>query len=334
VIKTIRPHVAGDKREHFQNSEPMTGLGFDPVVISVWLYYRDQMTQGGIAELLGVSRASVINYLDEGRRRGLVQITVDEAALRQVSFAKEMVEQYGLADCIVIPDDGGAAHPSVRIGHAGALLLAREIRPKDRLGVASGRSVLALSTAMPIMSLSEVQVVQVTGSMTARNAFSPELCTSNIAQRIGGDTFSLHAPIFVSSRNVRDILMNEPALIEQFERIHSCTCVVFGIGALDCAGTVALSGLFTAEEINAYVGNGAVGMILGNFVDDQGAQVSGAYDGRLIGMTIDDLQHIPQRICVAGGPEKIAVLRGALKAGYVTDFVTDEATAAALLRPH
>jgi DNA-binding transcriptional regulator LsrR (DeoR family) len=334
MIKTIRPHGAGERRENFQNLQPMTGLGFDPVVISVWLYYRDHMTQGAIAELLGVSRATVINYLDEGRRRGLVQITVDEAALRQVGLAKEMVEQYGLADCVVIPDDGGAAHPSDRIGHAGALLLARELRPKDRLGVASGRSVLALSSAMPMMSLSEAQVVQVTGSMTARNAFSPELCTSNIAQRIGGHTFNLHAPIFVSSSKVRDILMNEPALIEQFERIHSCNSIVFGIGALDRAGTVAVSGLFTAEEIDDYVAKGAVGTTLGYFVDEQGAPVSGAYDGRLIGITIDNLQRIPQRICVAGGPEKTPALRGALKAGYVTHFVTDEATALNLLDAH
>jgi DNA-binding transcriptional regulator LsrR (DeoR family) len=333
MARTMRPRGAFARRDRKDDpSIALLGLGFDPVVISVWLYYQNQMTQGDIAQLLGVSRATVINYLDEGRRRGLVQVTINEACLRQVGLARALCERYALADCLVIPDDGGAAHPSDRIGQAGALLLARGLRANDRIGITSGRSVLALSSAMPLMSLPEVQIVQMTGSMTTHNAFSPELCTSNIAQRVGGHAFNLHAPIFVSSREVRDIFMREPALIEQFALIRSCNRVVFGIGGLDRAGTVADSGLFTAAEIAAYVAAGAVATALGYFIDRHGAPVSGVYDDRLIGISLDDLKRIPQRICVAGGPEKIEALQGALGASYATHFVTDEASAAAMLK--
>jgi len=59
--------------------------------------------------------------------------------------------------------------------------------------------------------------------------------------------------------------------------------------------------------------------------------VSGIYDDRLIGITLDNLKRIPQRICIAGGPEKREALHGVLGAGYATHFVTDETSAAALL---
>ena len=44
----------------------------DVVTWAAWLYYIDQMTQIDVAKVLGVSRASVVNYLQEARDRGLV----------------------------------------------------------------------------------------------------------------------------------------------------------------------------------------------------------------------------------------------------------------------
>lgn len=61
-------------RKRRTEASMLRGLGFDPVVSSVWLYHQDHMTQNEIAKLLGVSRPTVVNYLTEGLRRGLVRI--------------------------------------------------------------------------------------------------------------------------------------------------------------------------------------------------------------------------------------------------------------------
>jgi len=44
------------------------------VVIGVaWMYYQDGMNQKDIADKLGISRATVVNYLQEARERGYIR---------------------------------------------------------------------------------------------------------------------------------------------------------------------------------------------------------------------------------------------------------------------
>ena len=43
--------------------------GDDPYVWACWLYYEDGMTQGEIADAMGVSRATVNSYLAEAREK-------------------------------------------------------------------------------------------------------------------------------------------------------------------------------------------------------------------------------------------------------------------------
>src|SRR5215470_10218393 len=78
----------------------------DPIIWAAWLYYEERMTQEEVAEQLGVSRASVVNFLQEARDRGTVTIAVASEHLRSVRIAREICERFGLASCIVVPEDG------------------------------------------------------------------------------------------------------------------------------------------------------------------------------------------------------------------------------------
>ena len=51
----------------------------------------------------------------------------------------------------------------------------------------------------------------------------------------------------------------------------------------------------------------------------------------MIGLTLDEIRHIPERICVAGGGAKIEAIEAMLRGGYATTFVTDEDAASGLL---
>jgi len=77
---------------------------------------------------------------------------------------------------------------------------------------------------------------------------------------------------------------------------------------------------------------GAAGIVIGRFIDARGDALQGPLSGRQIGMELQDLKAVPERICVAGGSEKLQALHACLTGGYVTDLVTDKATAEALLR--
>ena len=52
----------------------------DTTAWATWLYYAESRTQAEVAKALGVSRASVANYLADARRRGLVTISRFDSA--------------------------------------------------------------------------------------------------------------------------------------------------------------------------------------------------------------------------------------------------------------
>jgi phosphoenolpyruvate---glycerone phosphotransferase subunit DhaK len=102
------------------------------------------MTQNGIAEVMGVSRATVNGYLAEARARGIVSISIDPARLGAISVAQAIKQRFQLADCVVIPTDDGARPLITRLGEAGAAVLQSLLRPGDTLAVAWGRTIMAV----------------------------------------------------------------------------------------------------------------------------------------------------------------------------------------------
>jgi DNA-binding transcriptional regulator LsrR (DeoR family) len=305
-------------------------FGGDPVVWAAWLYYEERMTQEEVAERLGVSRATVVNVLQEARDRGIVTIAVSPRHLSSVRLSHALVKAYNIEQCVIVPDDGGRRADYERIGHAGASVLAQILAPDDVLGVAWGRTVLALSEALPAARLPGVSVVQIVGSAIGTAEFSPELCTSNIAYRIGARCINLHAPGIVSRPAIKRLLMQEPEIVRQFEIIRSCSKVLFSVGGVGNSGTVFSSGYMTPESIAPYVSRGGIAALAGRFLDARGRQVPGDLDDQMIGLTLKELLKIPQRICVAGGLDKVDAIEAVLRGGYATLLVTDELAAQAL----
>ena len=303
----------------------------DAVLAAAWYYYEDRLKQGEVAELLGVSRATVVNHLQEARARGIVQTTLAPAYRKPVGLARKVVARYGLAGALVIPDGPPGVEPAARIGAAGARALLGLVRPGSTLGVAWGRTVLALSNALPAAPVRDLSVAQITGSMLATYAFSPELCTTNIASRLGGRCINLHAPGLVSHPRVKSMLMREPTLLQHFEIIRASDALVFGVASASPEMVDFVLGRAAAAESPSLVPATATAIIAGRFIDGDGNAVSGSLDTRMIGLTLDEIRAIPERLCVAGGPGKVDALRAALAGGFATIFVTDESTARAIV---
>jgi DNA-binding transcriptional regulator LsrR (DeoR family) len=306
----------------------------DLIAWAAWLYYVDELTQNDVAEALDVSRATVVKLLQDARERGAVEIRVHRDAVSRTRLARALASAYGLEAAHVIPDAPDAPLTR-RLGEAGARVLARELRTGDVVGVAWGRTVMAVAESMARPEAEgPYTVVQVCGSSPGgAPEFSPELCSSVLASRIGARCANLLAPAVLSSTDLRERLLQEPPLVAQFRLIESSTRVLFGVGHVARGATVRAAHLASDAEIDAYVKRGAVGVLLGRFIDAQGRHLIGDLDSRMIGITLDELKRLPNRFCVAGGPEKTAALRAALTGGYVSHLVTNAQTAEALLAP-
>ncbi|MET1027053.1 MAG: sugar-binding transcriptional regulator [Dongiaceae bacterium] len=303
----------------------------DPIIQAAWLYYHDNLTQQEIADILGVSRATVINYLNAARDQHVVSVSVKPEAMNTVSLAQELCGQFGLEDALIVPDDGGHGNLIDRIGAAAAHYLGHTCQSDDIIGVAWGRTVLAMSKLIPPTAETDLRVVQIVGSMLLDDGTSAEVCTANIAYRLGAVCVNLHLPALLSSRTLRDALMAEPMVADQFDLIRRCSQVYFGICTLERDSLVYNSGLTTPQSSVTYQEGGAVGVIAGRFYDRTGLPVLAEIDERRIGITLQELKSIPKRIAVAGGAEKVKPILAALVGGYATTLITDEKTARGVL---
>lgn len=310
-------------------------FGGDPVVQAAWLYYAEQRTQAEISTALGVSRATVANHLAQARRSGLVTVTLDRDLLRGVRQAQELETAFGLAGAYVIPDppDGDDTAPARRrrLGKAGATVLMTMIDDRSVLGVAWGRTMADLATALPERRLSGMRVVQISGSSLGDEATSPEACTITIATRLAARCHNFHAPAVVSTPDLQALLMREVLLAQHFRRLQSCTVVVFGVGDFTATTRWADGEPMIRPVAETYRALGGTAILIGRFIDRNGRAVAGPLSGRQIGMELDALRRIETRLCVAGGVEKAAAIRAALAGGFVTHLVTDAATATLLL---
>ena len=306
-------------------------FGCNPLVWAAWLYHHDNLNQSQIAKIMGVSRASVVKYLRQAREQHIVVVIVQPQIVARTELSLALKERFRLDGALVVPDDGGNGDVTQRVAVAGAQMLLQELRPRDVLGVAWGRTVLALSKALPRASLPEVTVVQILGSRSSDEGFSAEQCISNIAVRLGARCVNIFAPAVLSQAGLRERLLEEPLLKEQFTRVRSCNRMLLGVCTVQRNSLIYDTGLVSAETSAKYVARGAVGVISGRFFDVQGQPVLGESDERMIGLTLEEISRVPKRLAVAGGPEKTEAILGALRGGYITDLVVDERTARVLL---
>lgn len=304
----------------------------DSVMWAAWLYFVDEWTQSAIAEKIGVSRVTVIKMLNEAKARGLVNVQMSPKAAAHVKLSRKIAEKYSLNSVTIIPDAG--SEPLVpRLGKAGAFALEEAIVKDDIVGVAWGRTVLSVANSIAMTEpVDNVTIVQICGSSNGISTdFSPELCSSLMANKLGARNVGLLAPATVSSAQLRDLLLAEPSIVRQFEVIRSSNRVVFGVGDLGQDATIRDSELHSQETINEVINRGAIGVLIGRFIDDKGEEVISPTDDRMIGISLDELKAIPYRLCVAGGAIKTECIIAALKGSFATDLVTSQATAEAMM---
>lgn len=85
---------ANNMKNRVTESSKGTALHLNPMVSAAWLYYEDQLKQSDIAEILGVSRATVINYLNEARLRGIVEIKISDEHLASMRLAQAIMREF------------------------------------------------------------------------------------------------------------------------------------------------------------------------------------------------------------------------------------------------
>ncbi|WP_152827458.1 sugar-binding transcriptional regulator [Fertoeibacter niger] len=296
-------------------------------------HFIEGRKQAEIAEAMNLSTSKVNRIIAQARRSGMVKISIETPFQRLMEIEQKLAATGLVREAIVSPtvsDNDGTR--LAQVGQAAAAHLAETLRDGDILGISGGKAVAAVVDALSVERAIDVQVVPLTGGVQGKFHTDVNNLASRMAERLGGRSLQLHAPLFAERADQREMLMNLGAVKEVMDLGRRATVCLVGIGSITTPG----SSYFDLHPLSApdramLPGMGVMAEFLGHLVHDRGQVAHFALNQRLVALRPDEIRRCGRVIAVAAGEDKVGPVRSVLRGGYVSVLVTDEDTATTIL---
>ena len=297
-------------------------------------YYVDESTQREIAERFRLSRPKVSRLLQQARDEGVIDIILVPPPGDLADLEHGLESLYDLEEVALAPraDPDDLVSVSRRLATPGAECLVRSLGDSMTLAMSWGTTLSAVIDALPTRSWPNTQAVQMLGGLgdPASESHGVDL-TYRMAEKLGAKPRPVLSPGVVASRSIRDALLADKQVKSTLSLAASADVAVVGIGVPVPGSVVLRSGILTEADVEQLKATGAVGDIALRFIDANGESVNHEIKDRTIALELDAIKAIPRVIGVAGGADKLEVIRAALRGRLVDVLVTDQDTASALL---
>jgi DNA-binding transcriptional regulator LsrR (DeoR family) len=300
------------------------------------LYYEDNLNQDEIVARLHISRSTISRLLAQAREEGVVKIVVVPPTGIYASLESKIEEKYGVKEVIVldIPIQDSPQIIARELGAAAAAYLFRVADPNDIVGVSWGYTLRGMVAALEPKKYPNLCIVQMMGGIgkPESESHATELCRQ-MARTLSCKLALLPAPGVVHSKQTREVYLMDEHVRTAMNLLPGITLAFVGIGSLTSYSiSVRDETILTQSDLDEAIANGAVGDIANRFIDADGQPVQVELNERIIGIDLDQLGKIPRVVGVAGGSNKIAPIRAALRGKLIDVLITDQATAEALAR--
>jgi len=287
------------------------------------LYYIDNMKQSDIAEIYGTSTMMISRLLKKAEDKGIVKIEVKPFINLDIDLGSKLMKHYPLIrDCLVLKVDS-QYDLRKQLGELAAQYVTSVIKDGDIIGLSWGKVMYEFVSAMPEISLPNCQIVQLKGGFLG--ADSQFLIPTNLVKTMGEKLFCnslyLNAPIYVSSREIREQMEGDPANSHLFSLAEEASINVFGTSALGAESTISQMNVLSEADIQELSSLNAIGDVDGFFIDKAGNEVVWSKTDCCVGVPLATLSKANHSVCVAGGAEKAGVCRAALQKGYFNVFI-------------
>ena len=291
-----------------------------------WYYYVAGLTQQEISDRLGIARARVNKIAGQLRADGSVVVDIRLPLVSCVELEEQLKAIYGLKQVAVVPSVADDEQLRRMIGDAGGIMLDALIADGQCISVGWGRTLSASIKRLRSRQLKDSSVVSLMGGLTRGSETNTFEVSTELAKTLGADCYYVTAPIYCPSIESREILLTHSGVNEVMERARKSDLAIVSCG--DLSHKTALTAMSSVgERLPDLKKSGAVGEILGTFLDAQGLPVDHILNQRVIAMPPADLKMIPNSILISGGLYKADIIAAILSAGYVNCLATDEAVA-------
>jgi deoxyribonucleoside regulator len=293
-------------------------------------YYIEGKDQSTIALEVGVTRSMVSRMLTEARNLGIVEIRINRPIHSDRELEEAIYDKFRIKSVFVVSMDGTGREKILEVlGSAAAGVLKQYLTSDPVVGVTWGTTISAAVDAVQPQPGLSTRIVQLVGAQGAKNVeYDGHALVKRLAEKLGGEGYYLNAPCLCQSAEIAESIRETRGIRETIELGKQIGIALLGIGTTETEySSFYLSGLLTAEELEPFRKNKVVGDIAGNYFKQDGSPYMDDFLRRMITIHWEDLQKVPVRIGVAGGPGKTEAIIGALRSGLITHLVIDSITA-------
>ena len=312
------------------------------LVRAAWLYHVGGLTQEEVAGRLGVHRTRVVRLLAEARERGLVSVSINHEAVRDLATEDAIARRYGLDFCLVTPAmDDMAAEPALAAAQAaiarravgsaaaaflkGRLMLGRPVT----VGISWGRTLEQMALHLSGVHNPQARFVSLMGSLTRNSASNPFEVVQALAARTGGEGYFLPVPFIADSPADRAVLMSQRTVAEVLSIAEGADLYLISVGELLETSILRQQSMLSAAELRSVRAQGAVADSLGQLFNGHGAPVDHELARRTLALDFERLRN-RDVVLLAGGLQKAAAVQALLRTGVVRGLVIDGDAAKAL----
>ena len=295
-----------------------------------WLYFIGGLTQQDIADQLGLTRLRINKILGQVRSDGSVFIDIRLPMADCVEAEQKLKERYGLEDATVVPSLPDEAEQQRVIGEAAGAALDGLLRDGMGLGVGWGKTLAAGLKRVTARPLPQSWVTSVMGGLTRGSGSSTFEVATGYARAISAECYYLAAPLYFPTPESRTVLLSHHGIREAMHRARTVDVALLSCGDMTTRSLLVQTQT-VAENLDGLRAAGAVGDLLGMFLDAEGRPVDHPLNERVLSLSPGELSPVRHSILASGGLYKVPIVRAILRAGYVKRLVTDERCASALM---
>jgi DNA-binding transcriptional regulator LsrR (DeoR family) len=293
----------------------------------------ENLTQAEIAEQLGLTRARVNRTLGECRESGIVRITLNSRFESCVALEQKLKERRLLSDAVVIPTPDDPGQLLELLGAAAGEYLSKFIAENrlSTIGIGWGATLRETIRQVQPARHPDLWVTAMMGGLPQGLELNTFEIAGELARRLGAHCSYLAAPIYAASPRSRDTILEQEVFSEVLNRLAAIELALLSIGDLSPRSLLIRNGLPRDISVDDLKAKGAVGDVLGQFLDKTGRQINHSINRRAIALPLDRLAKIRTVVLIAGGANKARIIAAALRGGIGNVLISDEKTVSAAL---
>ncbi|WP_394237704.1 sugar-binding transcriptional regulator [Niallia oryzisoli] len=294
------------------------------VNIAVYYYYKN-MTQEQIASKFNVSRSVISRSLQKAKDLNIVNFYIKDDSFPIINMQSELEEKFRLKEVVVAPTYNLS---EVEIHHLvikqAVRYLQEEFKSVNKVGITWGRTLASLAREFPFEVHKNLTLVPLIGGMghLEIEKHSNQICY-DMMKKLQCECNYLYAPALAQDTTIKKSFYDSQYISNALEAGKNVDMAIFAVAAPFGNNLMREIGYATNKDLAEFEDLNVVGEMNSRFFNKDGVEVDCRINNHVIGISLDEIKLIPNKVVIASGLDRREAVLAAVKAGYVNTLIID-----------